>query len=88
MEVSVSGFPGMIVLNSQNYSDWKIKMDWLSLLRFGNKGAGYAFGHNKPHIELFDGNFLQSNKFMITYIAKNVISTNKLTDNVYRIQFY
>ena len=27
MEGNVNGFPGMIVLNSQNYSDWKIKME-------------------------------------------------------------
>ena len=33
MEGSVSGFPGMIVLNSHNYSDWKIKMEDLLIVR-------------------------------------------------------
>ena len=33
MEGSVSGFPGMIVLNSHNYSDWKIKMENLLIVR-------------------------------------------------------
>ena len=33
MEGSVSGFPGMIVLNSHNYSDWKIKMEDLLIDR-------------------------------------------------------
>ena len=29
----VSSFPGMIVLNSHNYSDWKIKMGDLLIVR-------------------------------------------------------
>ena len=33
MEGSVSGFPGMIVLNSHNYSDWKIKMEDLLIVK-------------------------------------------------------
>ena len=33
MEGNVSGFPGMIVLNSQNYSDWKIKMEDLLIVK-------------------------------------------------------
>ena len=33
MEGGVSGFPGMIVLNSQNYSDWKIKMEDLLIVK-------------------------------------------------------
>ena len=34
MEGNVSGFPGMIVLNSQNYSDWKIKMEDLLIVKY------------------------------------------------------
>ena len=33
MEGGVSGFPGMIVLNSQNYADWKIKMEDLLIVK-------------------------------------------------------
>ena len=33
MEGGVSGFPGMIVLNSQNYVDWKIKMEDLLIVK-------------------------------------------------------
>ena len=33
MEGNVSGFPGMIVLNSQNYSDRKIKMEDLLIVK-------------------------------------------------------
>ena len=33
MEGSVSGVPGMIVLNSHNYSDWKIKMEDLLIVK-------------------------------------------------------
>ena len=33
MEGSVSGFPRMIVLNSHNYSNWKIKMENLLIVR-------------------------------------------------------
>jgi transposase InsO family protein len=33
MEGNVSGFPGMIVLNSQNYSDWKIRMEDLLIVK-------------------------------------------------------
>ena len=33
MEGGVSGFPGMIVLNSHNYSDWKIKMEDLLIVK-------------------------------------------------------
>ena len=33
MEGSVSGFSGMIVLNSHNYFDWKIKMEDLLIVR-------------------------------------------------------
>ena len=33
MEGSMSGFPGMIVLNSHNYADWKIKMEDLLIVR-------------------------------------------------------
>ena len=33
MEGGVSGFPGMIVLKSLNYSDWKIKMEDLSTIK-------------------------------------------------------
>ena len=33
MEGSVSGFPGMIVLNSHNYSDWKIKIEDLLIVK-------------------------------------------------------
>ena len=33
MEGSISGFPGMIVLNSHNYYDWKIKMQDLIIVR-------------------------------------------------------
>ena len=33
MEGSVSGFRGMIFLNSHNYSDWKIKMEDLLIVR-------------------------------------------------------
>ena len=33
MEGGVSGFPRMIVLNSQNYSDWKIKMEDLLIVK-------------------------------------------------------
>ena len=32
MEGGVSGFPGMIVLNSQNYADWKIMMEDLLIV--------------------------------------------------------
>ena len=33
MEGSVNGFSGMIVLDSQNYSDWKIKMEDLLIVK-------------------------------------------------------
>ena len=33
MEGGVSGFPGMIILNSQNYADWKIKMEDLLIVK-------------------------------------------------------
>ena len=33
MEGGVRGFPGMIVLKSHNYSDWKIKMEDLSIVK-------------------------------------------------------
>ena len=33
MEGGVSGFPGMIVLNSQNYADWKIKVEDLLIVK-------------------------------------------------------
>ena len=33
MEGSVSGFPRMIVLNSHNYADWKIKMEDLLIVK-------------------------------------------------------
>ena len=33
MEGGVSGFLGMIVLNSQNYVDWKIKMEDLLIVK-------------------------------------------------------
>ena len=33
MEGAVSGFLGMIVLNSQNYADWKIKMEELLIVK-------------------------------------------------------
>ena len=33
MEACVSGFLGMIVLNSQNYADWKIKMEDLLIVK-------------------------------------------------------
>ena len=33
MEGSVTGFPRMIVLNSHNYSDWKIKMEDLLIVK-------------------------------------------------------
>ena len=33
MEGGVSGFPGMIILNSQNYANWKIKMDDLLIVK-------------------------------------------------------
>ena len=34
MEGNVSSFLGMIVLNSQNYSDWKIKMEDLLIVKY------------------------------------------------------
>ena len=34
MEGGVSGFPGMMVLNSQNYADWKIKMEDLLIVKY------------------------------------------------------
>ena len=33
MEGSMSGLPGMIVLNSHNYADWKIKMEDLLIVK-------------------------------------------------------
>ena len=33
MEGGVSGFQSMIVLNSQNYADWKIKMEDLLIVK-------------------------------------------------------
>ena len=33
MEADVSGFLSMIVLNSQNYVDWKIKMEDLLIVK-------------------------------------------------------
>mgnify|MGYP000367856930 CR=1 FL=1 len=33
MKGGVSGFLGMIVLNSQNYADWKIKMEDLLIMK-------------------------------------------------------
>mgnify|MGYP000117209794 CR=1 FL=1 len=33
MKGGVSGFLGMIVLNSHNYSDWKIKMEDLLIVK-------------------------------------------------------
>mgnify|MGYP000748247413 CR=1 FL=1 len=33
MEGGVSGFPGMMVLNSYNYPDWKIKMEDLLIVK-------------------------------------------------------
>ena len=33
MEVSMSGFPRMIVLNSHNYANWKIKMEDLLIVK-------------------------------------------------------
>ena len=34
MEVGVSSFPGMMVLNSHNYADWKIKMEDLLIVKY------------------------------------------------------
>ena len=33
MEGGGSGFPGMMVLNSHNYADWKIKMEDLLIVK-------------------------------------------------------
>ena len=33
MEGGVNGFPGMMVLNSHNYADWKIKMDDILIVK-------------------------------------------------------
>ena len=33
MEGGVSGFPGMMVLNSHNYASWKIKMEDLLIIK-------------------------------------------------------
>ena len=33
MKAGVSGFPGMMVLNSHNYADWKIKMEYLLIVK-------------------------------------------------------
>ena len=33
MEGSMSGFPGMMVLNSHNYAGWKIKMEDLLIVK-------------------------------------------------------
>ena len=33
MEGGVSGFQGMVILNSQNYANWKIKMEDLLIVK-------------------------------------------------------